>query len=138
MNVDACNHGKKRITFFAMDSHIMQMIIVENPIVNPFLTCTVIVYLFVLFCTARNRCIESDIPVRFSINTTPVGRGGAVGFARTAALPATGNRTAPFQTTAVCTFTPIDHTISSLTKWCTICINGYLIRNRNRSSTFCI
>ena len=34
MNVDAGNHSKERVSFLPMDFHIMQMIVIENPVIH--------------------------------------------------------------------------------------------------------
>ena len=35
MDVDADDHGEKRIPFSGMDSHIMEMVVIQNPVVYP-------------------------------------------------------------------------------------------------------
>ncbi len=36
MNVDAGNHSKEGVSFFTMNFHIMQMIVIKNPVIHTF------------------------------------------------------------------------------------------------------
>ena len=109
MNINAGYHGKKGVSFLSVNSHVMQMIMIENSIVNTFWTCPVVIRFFIFFRSSWYRRIQTDIPVRFSIYATPVGWRGAVIFAGTAALFTTGKRTTPLNTAASGTVTPINN-----------------------------
>ena len=63
-----------------MYSHIMQMVVIEYPVVDPFGSGTVVIDLFVLFRTSRNRGVEPDIPGGFGVDAPPV-RGIGAAFA---------------------------------------------------------
>ena len=43
MDVDVDDHGEERITFFGMDAHIMQVVIIEYPVVDSFTGSAVVV-----------------------------------------------------------------------------------------------
>ena len=109
MDIDTCNHGKERITFFTANLHVMQMIIIEDSIIYPLRTCAVIVSLFVFFCASRYGSIKTDIPIRFGIKTTPVGGRGAGHIAGTLFLFPTGDRATPFTIMAFWTIAPVNH-----------------------------
>lgn len=96
MYIDVSNHGEEAKTFFAMDMHRMQFVVIENSIIYTLWTCAVVIYLFICFRTTWDWRIQAQIPLGFSINTTPVGWGGAVGFAVACFFFAAGNRTTPF------------------------------------------
>ena len=62
MNIDSCDHCKERITLSGMYPHIMQMVVIEYPVVDSFGSSTVIIDCFIFFRAPGNGCIESDIP----------------------------------------------------------------------------
>ena len=68
---DRCNEG---IALYSMKNHPMKSIIVKDAIVDPFGTSSLPVYLFVLFCASRYRCIESDVPFWFCIDNAAICR----------------------------------------------------------------
>ena len=135
MNIDPCDHGKERIPLSGMYSHIMQMVVIEYPVINPFGSSTIVIDLFVLFRTPCNRCVESDIPGGFGVDTPSV-RGIRAALAGiTFFLFATGNGAAPFAAAASGAESPVDHAESGLTDGCTIGINADMAGNCLGSST---
>ena len=135
MNIDPCDHGKERIPLSGMYSHIMQMVVIEYPVVDPFGSSTVVIDPFVFFRTSRNRGVEPDIPGRFGVDAPSV-RGIRAAFAgRTFFLLAAGCRAAPFTAAASGTESPVDHAESGLTDGCTIGINADMAGNCLGSST---
>lgn len=54
MDVDADDHGEKRIPFSGMDSHIMEMVVIQNPVVYPFAGSPVVVNLLVFIRAPRD------------------------------------------------------------------------------------
>ena len=135
MNIDSCDHCKERITLSGMYPHIMQMVVIEYPVVDPFGSSTIIIVFFVLFRTPGNRCVESDIPGRFGVDTPSVRGIGAAFAGRTFFLFAAGCRTTPFASAASGTESPVDHAESGLTDGCTIGINADMAGNCLWSST---
>ena len=129
MNIDPCDHGKERIPLSGMYSHIMQMVVIEYPVVDPFESSTVVIDLFVFFRTSRNRGVEPDIPGRFGVDAPSV-RGIRAAFAgRTFFLLAAGCRAAPFTAAASGTESPVDHAESSSAQRSPIIINVQTFRN---------
>ena len=96
MDVDADDHGEEGIPFSGMDAHIMQMVIIEHPVINPFAGSTVVVNYLIILCTSGDRSIEPDIPVRFCVDTAPIGGAGTFFFAVAGIGSAAGKRAAPF------------------------------------------
>ena len=127
MNIDPRDHCKERITLSGMYPHIMQMVVIEYPVVDPFGSSTIIIDFFVLFRTPGNRCVESDIPGRFGVDTPSVRGIGAAFAGRTFFLFAAGCRTTPFASAASGTESPVDHAESGLTDGCTM--SGFRVRN---------
>lgn len=109
MDVDTGNHSEEWIAFFTVDLHIMQMIVIEDPIIYPLWTCAVIVDLFIFLCAAGHRGIKADIPIRFGIDTSAVRRGGTGILAGTAVHFPAGWWTTPFTAASVGVISPIDH-----------------------------
>lgn len=129
MNVDSNNHCKERITLSGMYSHIMQVVVIEYPVIDPFGSSTIVIDLFVLFRTPCNRCVESDIPGGFGVDTPSV-RGIRAALAGiTFFLFATGCRTTPFAAAASGAESPVDHAETGLTDGCAIGINADMARN---------
>ena len=123
MDVDTGNNRKKWITLFTMYPHIMQMIVIEDPIVYSLRTCAVIVNLFILCCAARYWSIKADIPIRFGIDASAIRGVGTGIFAGTAVHFPTGWRTMPFAAVSVGVISPIDHPKTGRTQRGTILIN---------------
>ena len=135
MNIDPRDHCKERITLSGMYPHIVQMVVIEYPVVDPFGSSTIIIDFFVLFRTPGNRCVEPDIPGRFGVDTPSVRGIGAAFAGRTFFLFAAGCRTTPFASAASGTESPVDHAESGLTDGCTIGINADMAGNCLWSST---
>ena len=74
MDVDADDHGEEGITFPGMDAHIMKMVIIEYPVINPFTGSAVVVNFLIFLRTSGDRSIEPDIPFRFCVDTAAIGR----------------------------------------------------------------
>ena len=55
MDIDADNHGEEGVPLFGMDTHAMQMIIIEHSVIYPFAGSTVIVNFLIFFCTSGYR-----------------------------------------------------------------------------------
>ena len=129
MNVDSNNHCKERITLSGMYSHIMQVVVIEYSVINPFGSSTIVIDLFVLFRTPCNRCIESDIPGGFGVDAPSVRGIGAALAGITFFLFATGCRTTPFAAAASGAESPVDHAETGLTDGCAIGINADMAGN---------
>ena len=134
MNIDPRDHCKERITLSGMYPHIMQMVVIEYPVVDPFGSSTIIIDFFVLFRTPGNRCVESDIPGRVGVDTPSVRGIGAAVAGRTFFLFATGNGAAPFAAAAFGAKAPVDHAESGLTYGSAIGINADMSGYCRRSS----
>lgn len=96
MNIDADDHGEERIPLSGMDAHVMQLVIIEHPVIHPFAGSTVVVNRLIFLRASGHRSIEPDIPVWFCVDTPAIGRCGAFSFARAGIRFATGKRAAPF------------------------------------------
>ena len=114
MDVDAGDHGEKRIPFPAVDPHIMQMIVIQNTVIYPLRTGAAVVDPPVLFRTPGNGGIEPHIPGGLRIDAAPIGRRGAGFIEGTALYFLTGSGTAPFTSAAPGTETVVDHAQASL------------------------
>ena len=73
MDVDTDNHSKERIPLSGVDTHTVQVVIIEYPVIHPLAGGTVIINFFIFFRSPWNRGIEPDIPVRFCVDTAAIG-----------------------------------------------------------------
>lgn len=133
MDVDTDDHSKEGIVLSGMYAHIMQVVIIKNPIIYPFTCSTVIVYILIFIRTSGNRSIEPDVPVRFCVNTTTIRRCRAFLFAGTGRRFAAGKRAAPFAGMFLFTVPPVDHAEPGHAQWCSISVNGYGVRDGTRA-----
>ena len=134
MNIDPGKDSEKGIPFSPVDAHLMQVIIIEDPVIYPFRTCPVVIDFFVFCRSPGNRRIKPDIPTGFRVDTTAVGRWGARTFAGTGFLFAADNRVAPFTAAASGAEAPVDHAVSSLADGSAIRVNGNVTRNGSWTS----
>ncbi len=109
MDIDADDHGEEGVSFPGMDAHIMQMVIIEHSVIDPFAGSAVIVDLLILFCSPWDRSIEADVPVRPGVDAAAIGRGGTFLPAWAGVSLAAGQRTAPFMGMLLFTVSPVDH-----------------------------
>ena len=96
MDVDTDDHSEERITLFGMDLHVMQVVIIEYPVVNSFAGSAVVVNFFIILRASGHRSIETDVPVRFGVVTASIGRRGTFLLAGTGVGFGAGKRTTPF------------------------------------------
>ena len=129
MDVDAGDHGEKRIPFPAVDPHIMQMIVIQNTVIYPLRTGAAVVDPPVLFRTPGNGGIEPHIPGGLRIDAAPIGRRGAGFIEGTALYFLTGSGTAPFTSAAPGTETVVDHAQASLAEGGAVRVDGNGIGN---------
>ena len=136
MDVNADNHGEERIPFFGMDSHIMKMVVIEDPVVNPFAGSTVAVNLFILVRATWNGSVKADVPGWFGVNAAAIRGRRAFFFAGTRTVPAADKGAAPFAGMFLFTVAPVDHTITSHAQGSTICVNGNGVRDGTGPAPF--
>lgn len=132
MDIDADDHSKERIPLFGMDAHVVQMVVVKNPVIDPFAGSPVVVNLLICLSASGHRGIEPDVPVRLCVDTSSIGRrrtfllaGAGFGF------PA-GKGTAPFAGMLLFTIAPVDHTQACHAKGSAVTVNGNRIRDGRR------
>lgn len=92
MDVDADDHGEKRIPFSGMDSHIMEMVVIQNPVVYPFAGSPVVVNLLVFIRAPRDGGIKADIPFRLRVDASAISRRRTFFFTWTGIHLATGKK----------------------------------------------
>ncbi len=90
MDIDADEHGEEGVPFPGMDAHIMQMVIIEHPVIDPFAGSAVIVDSLILFCPPWDRGIEADVPVRLGVDAAAIGRWGTFLLTWAGVSPAAG------------------------------------------------
>ena len=129
MDVDTDDHGEEGITFSSVDTHIMKMVIIEHPVIDPFTGSAVIVNRFIFLRTPGDRSIEPDIPVWLCVDTPAIGRRGTFPFTGTGIHPAAGKRAAPFAGMFLFTVSPVDHAVASHAQGSAVCVNGDRIRD---------
>ena len=113
MDVDADDHGEKRIPFSGMDSHIMEMVVIQNPVVYPFAGSPVVVNLLVFIRAPRDGGIKADIPFRLRVDASAISRRRTFFFTWTGIHLATGKRAAPFPGMFLFDVSPVDHVVAS-------------------------
>lgn len=134
MDVDAGNHCEEGVTFSGMDSHAMQMVVIQYPVVDPFTACPVIVDFPIFFRAPGNRSVKPGVPSGFRIDTSAIGRRGTGFLAGTFGLFSTGDRAAPFAAALSGAVSPVDHAEASLADGSTIVLNTDGIRDGFRPS----
>ena len=110
MDVDADDHSEEGIAFPGVDAHIMEMVIIKHPVIDPFAGSAVVVGQFIYIRPPGHGCIEADIPVRFCVDTAAIGGCGAFLFTGAGTHFATGKGAAPFAGMLLFTVAPVDHT----------------------------
>ena len=78
MNICTDQPQVERIPLFRVDLHIVQVIIIQDPVIDPFVGCPVFIDAFVFICSPRDGSIKADVPVRLCINTAAIGGREAV------------------------------------------------------------
>lgn len=129
MDADADDCGKEGIAFSGMDAHIVQMVVIQHPVVYPFAGSTVVVDFLIFRSPSGYRSIESDVPVGFGIDAAAIGGRGTLIPACAGAGFATGERAAPFAGMLLLTIAPVDHTETGHAQRRAVFINGDGIRN---------
>ena len=138
MDVDADDHSEERITFSGMDAHIMQVVIIEYPVVDSFTGSAVVVDSPIFLRTPWDRSIETDIPVRFCVDTPAIGRRGTFVFTGAGIRSATGKGAAPFAGMLLFTVAPVDHTAAGHAQGSAVFVNGDGIRDGFRPAAVTI
>lgn len=138
MDIDTDDHGEEGVVFPGVDAHIMKMVIIEHPVINPFAGSTVVVDHSIFLRASGHRSIEPDIPVRFCVDTPAIGRWGTFSFAGAGIHFATGKGTAPFTGMLLFTVSPVGHTETSHAHRSAVFVNGDGIRYGFRSATVAI
>ena len=88
MDADTDHGGHERVVFFCMDHHAVQAIIIQDPVVNSFRYCTLVIDLFIGYCPAGNICVQSNIPFGSGLDDPAIfGRNTAVFTFVTVFLP---------------------------------------------------
>ena len=129
MDADTDDHGEEGIPLPGMDSHIMQMVVVQNTVVYSFAGSAVIVNFLIFIRTSGYRSIESDVPFRFCVDTAAVRRGRTFFPAGAGSCFAAGKWAAPFAGMLLSAVAPVDHTEPGHAQGCAVIINGDGIRN---------
>lgn len=132
--MDTDDHSKERVALSGMYSHVMQMVIIQNPVIYPFTGSTVIVNLLIFIRTSGHRSIEPDVPVRFRVDTTAIGGCRTFLFSGTGRRFAADKRAAPFAGMLLFTVPPVDHAEPGHAQRCAVCVNRDGVRNGIRPS----
>lgn len=132
MDADTNDHGKEGIPLPRMDSHIMQMVVVQDAVVYPFAGSTVIVNPLIFISAACNGRVKADIPFRFGVNAPAIRGRGTCLFAGAGICSAAGKRAAPFAGVLLFAVTPVDHTETGHAQGSAIIINSDGSGNRIR------
>lgn len=72
MDADADRHGQEGIMLFCMDPHGMQPIVIQDAVVDPLGSSTVLISLLPQLGLAHHRGIEADVPVRLGMDSAAV------------------------------------------------------------------
>lgn len=135
MDADADNHGKEGIALSGVDAHIMEMVIIQHPIVQPLTGSAVVVNLLILFGSSWNRSVETDVPVWFCIDTTAIRRGRACFTAWSGIHTAADQRAAPFARMLLPAVSPVDHAEACHTQRGAVLINDDGVRDGIRAAS---
>ena len=136
MDADSNHGGHERVVFFCMDHHAVQAITVQDPVVDPFRCRTLVINLFIGFCSAWDICVQTDIPFGPGLDDPAI-------FGRSTALFAFGTmffpeRTPPHETAAGSVIAVGNHAHPLLADGCPVLVNDYGIRDRLRPSAFIV
>ena len=76
MDTDADDCGEEGIAFSGMDAHIVQMVVIQHPVVYPFTGSAVVVDFLIFLSPSGYWSIEPDVPVGFGIDAAAIGGRG--------------------------------------------------------------
>lgn len=62
MDTDSDHGGHERVMLFCMDHKAVQAIIIQDPVVDPFRCRTLVINLFIGFCSTWDIGVQTDIP----------------------------------------------------------------------------
>ena len=133
MDADTDNHGEEGIVLPGVDAHIMKMVIIQNSVIYPFTGSAVVVDALIFLCSPWDRGIETDVPVRFCIDTASVGRGRTVLFTGTGIHFAAGERAAPLAGMLLFAVSPVDHAETGHAQRGAVTVNGDGVRDGIRA-----
>lgn len=134
MDADTDDHGEEGIPLSGMDSHIMQMVVVEDAVIYPFTGSTVIINFLIFIRAACNGRIKTDVPFRFCVNAPAIRGRRTFLFTGAGIRFAAGKGTAPFAGMLLFAVAPVDHTQPCHAKRGAVCVNGYGVRDGTRFS----
>lgn len=136
MDTDADNHSEEGIPLFGVYTHIMKMIIIQNPVIHP-LTGSAVIVNFLVFCRSSwNGSVKVDVPVWFCVDTAAIRRGGAFFLTGTGVHFAAGQWATLLTGMFLFTVPPVDHAQASHAQGSAILINGDGSRDGIRSALF--
>ena len=72
VNADANHSSEKGVMLFCVDFHLMQAVVIQNPVVNSFCRGALIVDFLISLRTAGDIGVETDIPFRFRLNNPAI------------------------------------------------------------------
>lgn len=124
MDIDADDYREEGISLSGMEPHVIEMVIVEHPVVHPFTGSVIIVNLLIFIGPSEYQGIEPDIPVEFCVNIAAIGRKGTLLPKWTEARFAAGKGASPFTGMLLFTVTPVDHTEASHAQRSAVFVNG--------------
>ena len=132
MDTDADDHGKKGIALPGVDAHIMKIVIIQHPVIYPLTGGPVIVGFLIFLCPPRDRGIQTDVPVRFCVDTAAVRRGRTFFLTGAGAHFAAGERAAPSAGMLLPAVAPVDHAETGHAQGSAVLINGDGVRYGSR------
>lgn len=117
MDIYSYYHSKEGVALFAADLHIVQVIVVENPVIDSFGRGSGLVYFLPFFRPAWNGREETDIPIRFCVDDSSIFGRGAGLFKGARFYGATSGGATPFETGTAFTKAVINHLLHARAEW---------------------
>lgn len=133
MDADADDHGHERIMLFRMDHHRVKLVMVQNPVVDPFRAGAVIIGIFPFLCSPGDRRIQPDVPFGFCMDGPSVRRIGAGTAA--GSNPSQNIGAAPLNGMFGSVISPADHAVPGIADGRPILVNADGIRNGSRPAS---
>ncbi len=124
MDIDADDHSKERIPLFGMDAHVVKMVVVKSPVIDPFAGSPVVVNLLIFLSASGHRGIEPDVPVWLCVDTASIGRRGTFLLAGAGVGFPAGKGAAPFAGMLLFTIAPVDHAQACHAQGSAVTVNG--------------
>lgn len=129
MDIYAGNYRKKCISFPSVYAHGMQMVIIQDAVIYPFVGCSVFIDFYVFPCTPGNGRVKARVPAGFCVDAPPVWGFGSFIPACAGIRFIAGQRAAPFAPAAAGAVALVYNSVTGLADRGSLLINCNFTQN---------